>query len=138
MLQLISRPTYLCRANDCQEIMEGIRRLLEGTWNLHDEDLLYAWELLPRIRESLEDHIQSEERLLFPKIGFKERNAHQLDHLCLMEQLRNASQALVEMNSDRFHLALATLVKLLDVHHREYDAQVSIGIKSKSRHGFES
>lgn len=123
--QIVYRSKFQCEASDCQLIMEAIRRLIEGTWELRDEDLSYAWELLPRVREALSSHIKSEERLLFPDLNAQERAAHHLDHLCLTEQLKVVQEALESVDSIRFHLAHATLVKLLDVHHREHDSVVA-------------
>lgn len=123
--QVVYRSKFQCEANDCQLIMEAIRRLIEGTWELRDEDLSYAWELLPRVREALSSHIRSEERLLFPNLNAKKRAAHHLDHLCLIEQLKVVQEALESVDSIRFHLALATLVKLLDAHHMVHDSVVA-------------
>lgn len=118
-------PKYECQDRDCVAILESLRRLLEGTWELQDEDLEYAWDLLPRVRMALENHIQTEARELFGLLTDRERQQHNLEHLCLKEQLNTVHDALVERDGVRFHTALATLLILLDSHHRDYDARVA-------------
>lgn len=119
------RPRYQCKTKDCQAILESIRRLLEGTWELQDDDLAYAWDLLPRIDAALSTHIENEEELLFDALTPQQRTQHELGHLCLMEQLAQVHAKLVNLDSTGFHIALATLVLLLDSHHREFDDQVA-------------
>lgn len=118
------RPRYQCKTRDCLAILESIRRLLEGTWELHGDDLDYAWDLLPRIDAALSTHIENEEQLLFKALSPQQRVQHELEHLCLKEQLSLVHAKLVHMDSTGFHIALATLVVLLDSHHREFDNQV--------------
>lgn len=125
MRNIACRPEYQCKTQDCQAILESIRRLLEGTWELRDDDLAYAWDLLPKIDLALATHIENEERLLFESLAAQQRAKHQLEHMCLIEQLALVRRALVALDSDRFHIALATLVLLLDAHHREFDDQVA-------------
>ncbi len=115
------KAAYQCQSKDCLLIMEAIRRLVEGTWELKDEDRDYTWELLPKVRKALEDHIKFEEGLLMQELSEEECAAHRADHEDLTELLKITQRALENCDSEKFKRSLMELARLLDAHHKEFD-----------------
>jgi hypothetical protein len=106
--------------HDCGLIMEAIRRLIDGTWRLNDEDQSYSWELFPKIRDSLIEHIRFEEAVLFPRLSLPEQARHRTDHRRLQAHLWSVERALTEMKAEYFHDLLDELQLMLHEHHKEF------------------
>lgn len=106
--------------HDCGLIMEAIRRLIDGTWQLRAEDLSYSWELFPKIRSSLKEHVSFEEQIIFPTLPLDERIRHRADHSRLLSILWSAETALIEMQADYFRGLLMELQVMLHEHHQQF------------------
>lgn len=102
---------------DCELILEAIRRLRDGTWNLELEDLEQAYFLLPTVRAAIADHIEYEERFVFPRLEKAERDAHRTEHAELVSVLWGLDLALRERSAEKFHALLDVLKVLLTLHH---------------------
>lgn len=102
---------------DCGLILETVRRLREGTWNLELEDLEQAQFLLPSVAEAVVDHIHFEEKFIFPGISAKERDAHRLEHAELVSVLWSLNLALRARSAEKFHALLDVLSLLLRMHY---------------------
>ncbi len=108
--------------HDCELIMEAVRRLIDGTWRLQDDDQSYSWELFPRVRSSLIEHVTLEEVTVLPKLSPQERERHRLDHRRLLAQLWAVEQALVEMRAETFRGLLRVLQGMIQEHHQHFTA----------------
>jgi len=104
---------------DCVLIMEAIRRLRDGTWRLDQEDLDQAQHLIPMVRSAITDHIQFEEKFLFPQLEKSELEAHMREHAEILSVLWGIETSLREQSPERFHAFLDVLRVILDIHHRE-------------------
>ncbi len=105
---------------DCGLIMEAIRRLIDGTWLLNDEDRSYSWELFPKVRDSLIEHVRFEEEVVFPTLPLAEQARHRADHRRLQAQLWSVERALTEMKAEYFHDLLGELQVMLYAHHNDF------------------
>lgn len=106
--------------HDCGLIMEAIRRLIDGTWQLNDEDHSCSWELFPRIRDSLIEHVRFEEEVIFPKLSLAEQTRHRADHRRLQAQLWAVERALTEMKAEYFRDLMVELQVMLHGHHDDF------------------
>lgn len=103
---------------DCALIMDAVRRLREGLWDLKEEDLLVAHHLLPQIKAALKDHIELEEELVFPQLCESERAAHTQEHAELDSVLWALELSLKERAPDALRSLLDVLSDLLERHHQ--------------------
>lgn len=106
--------------HDCGLIMEAIRRLIDGTWQLNGEDQSYSWELFPKIRDSLIEHVRFEEEVIFPMLSLPEQARHRADHRRLQAQLWSVERALTDMKAEYFHELLGELRLMLHEHHNDF------------------
>jgi hypothetical protein len=98
-------------------ILEAVRRLRDGTWNLDLEDLEQAQFLLPSVGAAVADHIQFEEKFVFPGLGASQRDAHRREHAELLSVLWGLDIALRRRSAGEFHALLDVLSVLLRMHH---------------------
>lgn len=107
-------------SHDCGLIMEAIRRLIEGTWHLQDDDQIYSWELFPKIRDSLHEHVAFEEASILPTLSPAEQERHRADHRRLLAQLWSVERALADLQADYFQDLLRSLQVMLEEHHHGF------------------
>lgn len=103
--------------HDCDLILDAIRRLRYGTWDLAGEDLDFAQVLVPQIRDALKDHVRIEELTVFPRLPSEAREAHRAEHHILLALLWSLEQSLLNKEPLHFHSLLDVLNELLDRHH---------------------
>lgn len=111
---------------DCCLIFEAIRRLVDGTCCLQDEEKLCAWDLFGKLKMALNEHIDYEESQVLPKLSAQDRDRHHSEHLKLRELLERSRFALEDTRGDLFRRALTELGLSLRAHH-ERDSQVDSG-----------
>lgn len=103
--------------HDCDLIVDAIRRLRYGTWDLNGEDIDFARVLVPQIRDALQDHIQIEELTVFPHLSSQAKEAHRTEHQALVALLWAMEQSLLKKEPLHFHALLDLLNHLLTEHH---------------------
>lgn len=110
---------------DHRLILDAVRRLNEGTWQLCDEDSDWANHLFPNVKEALLDHIKYEDTFVLPQLPAGQAKQHAMDHdgiLALIWAIETASQ---HMNSDHFHSLLRLLFQAIDQHHHVFGGLVA-------------
>ncbi len=104
-------------AKDCQLIMEAIRRLIEGTCCLEGDEKVCTWDLFHKTREAVLEHIQFEERWIFPKLAAHERDFHREEHHRLLTALEKARWDFEVSDGEMFRDRLVEFKDLLEQHH---------------------
>jgi hemerythrin len=103
--------------HDCDLIVDAIRRLRYGTWDLNGEDLDFAQVLVPQIRSALKDHVRIEELTIFPHLPNEAKEAHRAEHHSLLALLWSLEQSLLQKEPLHFHSLLDLLNEFLAMHH---------------------
>ncbi len=101
---------------DWSFIFEALQRLTNSTCCDQEEGKICTWDLLPRIDEALQEHINLEVKWLFPKLSKEERIAHQLEHKRLQVFLAKASWELECGYGDQFKTIAGQLLGALKQH----------------------
>lgn len=104
-------------SQDCQFILQAVQQLKEGTC-CDQADIICTWDLLPRIKEALQEHIAFEERWLFPQLSREKMLLHQEEHAKLSRILGQASWELECGYGDQFKFLMDELQKALTEHHQ--------------------
>lgn len=110
-------------SRDCSLILDAVRRLKDGTWQLGAEDSDWADYLLPRIREALKDHIEFENACVLPEVDPVRAHEHSAHHdhiLALLWALDFSKQA---KDFEQFHALLDLLYCEVEQHHHEFECQ---------------
>lgn len=118
---LTQKGVQICVSRDCCLILEAIRRLKDGTWQLMDEDADWVDFLLPKISEAIKDHIEYEKNCVLPGLSQDLVHEHSMEHEKILSIMWALEHAKLEKNSERFHGLLDLLVFALDHHHKTYD-----------------
>ncbi len=100
-------------------ILDAVRRLKEGLWNLQDEDSDVACYLLPQIRAALSDHILLEELWIFPYLTQCERKKHAGEHAEMSALLWALETSLKSGEAEKFRALLQLLGGLIETHHSD-------------------
>lgn len=116
---------------DCILIMEAIRRLREGTWNLQDEDFEHVVHLAPQVHAALLDHIEYEERCILPSLSEDEAAKHKKDHNEILALLWGIERSWKARSVVRFHVFLDMLIERLTQHHAHYSCNCNDKILGK-------
>ena len=107
---------------DYQMIFEALRRLLDGTCCLIDEDKVAALDLFEHIREALTDHIVFEDKVLIlisehaDKKMLNYCNQMKEEHIFLSGLLEAAGHELADTHPNAFRSVLIALKTALENH----------------------
>ena len=102
--------------NDWTFIFEALNKLAESTCCDQEEGKICTWDLLPRINEALQEHIDLEAKWLFPHLSDEDNKNHQLEHKRLQELLAKASWELECGYGDQFKTIAGQLLHALKQH----------------------
>ena len=109
---------------DCSLILEAIRRLKEGTWQLNQEDSDWTEYLMPRVREALMDHIRYEDACILHNLPNELARKHSAEHnriIALLDALDSFRRA---KNLSNFHAFLELLTNTLEQHHNNFSCRI--------------
>lgn len=104
---------------DWSFIFDALMKLADNTCCDREEGKICTWDLLPRINEALQEHIDLEERWLFPHLSNDERINHQLEHKRLQVLLAKASWELECGYGDQFKTIARQLLDALKEHDKK-------------------
>lgn len=128
----ISKSTPILLTLDYALIDEALRRLVDGTCCLVDEEKMAAFELFHKLREALVDHIQFEEETVFPALTVGPGIASVDDfvssmtreHSRLNELLLESRRELEDSRGTAFRALLRELIATL-TQHRKLEESIS-------------
>lgn len=119
--------------NDWSFIFDALSKLADGPSCDHEEGKICTWDLLPRINEALQEHIDLEAKWLFPLLPLTEKLKHQLEHKRLQVLLSMASWELECGYGDQFKSIARQLLEALKEHDtREFPLNAKVSITDEN------
>lgn len=113
-------------SEDSLFILEALEKLIDGTCCSQDDGKICTWDLLPRINEALQEHIEFEEKWLFPSLSKEEESLHKNQHKNLQKLLAEASWELECGYGDQFKHLARKLHAAFSTHHNSDKAAAPV------------
>lgn len=123
---------------DCSLIMEALRRIREGSWDLQGEDYDQCYFIFPHIESALREHVAYEEEGVLPHKQTEIRNEHVLDHQKILALLKAIRFQLDRREADGFRSLLAILCDLLMKHHESFPNEAHLCKDDEGNQNLES
>jgi hypothetical protein len=101
---------------DYELIFEAMRRLIEGTCCLRDDEQVCVWDLFGKLHLAFLEHVEFEEAHILPRLPAEERARHHAQHARLMELIEKARWELECAQGDQFRQILIDLSNELKTH----------------------